>query len=165
MFAMLQMTWKDALDYCSSKGWTLATIRSKEESDQLKSQLIESGRFVVFVFCFYFQVMCLIPNENIILVASNKQLQVLHFNEINISSGNGANFWIGAMKVDGNWVWFHRRQNLTYTDWESGQPDSNTNGDGTEDCVHLWNTQGYRWNDSKCNFMFYTVCEEYNQDE
>lgn len=69
---MLQMTWKDALDYCSSKGWTLATIRSKEESDQLKSQLFESGKFVAFVFCFLFQVMCLIHNEYIILVKSNK---------------------------------------------------------------------------------------------
>lgn len=69
------------------------------------------------------------------------------------------------MKLDGNWVWFPRRENVTFTDWESGQPDSNTNGDGAEDCVHLWNTEGYRWNDSKCNFRFYTVCEENNRDE
>ncbi len=79
------------------------------------------------------------------------------------AGGDGGNYWIGATRAANgrDWIWYPSNDPLTFTNWEYGQPDSHTDADGTEDCVHLWNTQEYKWNDSKCHYYFFSVCEEY----
>ena len=47
---------------------------------------------------------------------------------------------------EGQFLWASDFSGLEWANWENGQPD-NHNG---EDCVHLYGTRGFKWNDLTC---------------
>ncbi|XP_076828391.1 macrophage mannose receptor 1-like isoform X2 [Brachyhypopomus gauderio] len=68
-------------------------------------------------------------------------------------------YWIGLTRnVDQNnntiWVWSDR-SNSTYKDWGTGQPD---NQGRQENCVELYGSQSYKWNDDSCNMNYPFIC-------
>ncbi|XP_071148911.1 perlucin-like [Mytilus edulis] len=67
-------------------------------------------------------------------------------------------FWIGGTDevIEGVWVWASTGKDLTYTNWEPGQPDNWKN----ENCLSLvwWNVPG-KWNDWYCSRNCHFICE------
>ncbi|CAG2232218.1 unnamed protein product [Mytilus edulis] len=67
-------------------------------------------------------------------------------------------FWIGGTDevIEGVWVWASTGKDLTYTNWEPGQPDNWKN----ENCLSLvwWNIPG-KWNDWYCSRNCHFICE------
>ncbi|KAK7493739.1 hypothetical protein BaRGS_00015068, partial [Batillaria attramentaria] len=53
---------------------------------------------------------------------------------------------------EGRWVWESDRTRITYSDWNSGEPNDSK---GDEDCLLYW----YHWNDVPCTRDFNYVCE------
>uniref|UniRef100_A0A4W4DMP2 C-type lectin domain-containing protein n=1 Tax=Electrophorus electricus TaxID=8005 RepID=A0A4W4DMP2_ELEEL len=69
-----------------------------------------------------------------------------------------ANYWIGLrQQIHQNkniaWVWSDG-SNYTYSDWGSGEP----NNIGSDNCVHLYNSHSYKWNDAGCNYSCPFIC-------
>lgn len=60
------------------------------------------------------------------------------------------------MEVEGNWVWMKSRQPITFTDWGHNEP---TNSGHHEDCLHLYTTLDFHWNDAQCSLKAYFICE------
>ena len=54
-------------------------------------------------------------------------------------------------------MWSITRTNITLNDWDSGQP--NDSG-GNQDCLEIWNRNGFKWNDWNCNSEKHFVCEK-----
>ncbi|KAK1784279.1 hypothetical protein P4O66_019975, partial [Electrophorus voltai] len=51
------------------------------------------------------------------------------------------------------WVWSDG-SNYTYSDWGSGEP----NNTGSDNCVQLYNSHSYKWNDAGCNYSCPFIC-------
>ncbi|KAK7492735.1 hypothetical protein BaRGS_00016040, partial [Batillaria attramentaria] len=71
----------------------------------------------------------------------------------------GRSTWLGGsdMKSEGTWKWESSGNNIQFTDWESRQPDNY--GKAGQDCLLLWSSRSYRWDDEWCNRSTYFVCE------
>ena len=69
--------------------------------------------------------------------------------------------WIGGTDAfkENEWRWITTMEissASTFTDWQSGQPDNQA---GTEHCMELHPTFGFRWNDDKCYNLHKYICE------
>ncbi|XP_063420641.1 perlucin-like protein [Mytilus trossulus] len=74
-----------------------------------------------------------------------------------LAKQTGKNFWLGGKdEVEGHWKWVTSGKNFTYTDWHPGEPN-NLHHD--EDCLHLFGSQGYQWNDFQCDVLQNYICE------
>ncbi|CAC5386980.1 COLEC12 [Mytilus coruscus] len=73
---------------------------------------------------------------------------------------NTGHVWIGAHDSvqESRFIWESDNTVLTYTDWNPGEPN---NAGRQEDCVHMNNNNGYKWNDIKCSHVFSYICEKH----
>jgi hypothetical protein len=68
--------------------------------------------------------------------------------------------WIGLSDeaYEGRYLWEDGTE-ASYVNWSTGQPDDSG---GAEDCVHVWATGPYQWNDAACSSAIPYVCEKYS---
>ncbi|XP_052084106.1 perlucin-like protein [Mytilus californianus] len=73
------------------------------------------------------------------------------------TDNNTHNVWIGAhdSERESNFVWESDNSSLSYTDWNSGEPNNELN----EDCASMRKKRNYRWNDVSCSLLFSYICE------
>ncbi|KAK3105709.1 hypothetical protein FSP39_003936 [Pinctada imbricata] len=67
-------------------------------------------------------------------------------------------YWIGGNDIqnEGIFKWYRSDTDLTFTDWNPGQPDdAGTN----EDCMDLQGIFSYHWNDHNCDVRQHFICE------
>lgn len=76
-----------------------------------------------------------------------------------LSEGNRNSYWLGARKVNGNYIWINGEV-WSYSNWAPGQPDNNGNS-GYEDCLMMYNARNPKnpsavgqWND----LNHYAIC-------
>ncbi|KAL8571718.1 hypothetical protein ACOMHN_060804 [Nucella lapillus] len=69
--------------------------------------------------------------------------------------------WLGATDIfqEGSFLWLNTFQNVTYSHWARGEPNS-AYGSDSEDCVQMRREVGWRWNDQSCASLSYFVCEK-----
>ncbi|XP_048246152.1 perlucin-like isoform X1 [Haliotis rufescens] len=73
--------------------------------------------------------------------------------------GKAPSYFIGGSDLarEGRFVWEGGKPFAGgYQNWVPGQPN---NYKGAEDCVHIWNGFGYRWNDAPCSYKYNFICE------
>ena len=59
----------------------------------------------------------------------------------NVKMSIGAHFWwIGLAKAEGSWKWTSG-EDVSYTNWASGEPDGSANGDG----AGIWMRPTFGW--------------------
>ncbi|XP_052072827.1 perlucin-like protein [Mytilus californianus] len=66
--------------------------------------------------------------------------------------------WIGASNLPDKktWEWHNPLKAITYSDWQSSQPDANS----TQNCLLYWfSNEGYKWGDYYCNKKFGFLCQ------
>ncbi|KAK7480809.1 hypothetical protein BaRGS_00027975 [Batillaria attramentaria] len=69
--------------------------------------------------------------------------------------------WLGGTDMfnEGHFEWASSRQlirnGIGFTGWDGNRPDNSNN----EDCLHLLNYHGYRWNDVECTRHQHFACE------
>ncbi|KAK7492750.1 hypothetical protein BaRGS_00016055, partial [Batillaria attramentaria] len=70
----------------------------------------------------------------------------------------GRSVWLGGTDAEseGSWVWDSSGNALQFKNWITGEP----NNGGNEDCLHMWVSHDYKWNDIVCDNEMYFVCEE-----
>ncbi len=71
-----------------------------------------------------------------------------------------ANAWIGLndRASEGRFVWLDGTP-LSYTDWDTGQPDNAPNTDPNgEDCAVMARDRGFKWADFRCGLAFSALC-------
>jgi len=83
----------------------------------------------------------------------------------NRNGGNGIAVWT-AGKQDPHplvsntpWYWkkgAHSREIMGYTNWYHGEPN---NYGGHEDCMIMWQSRRFQWNDEPCSRHYCFVCE------
>ena len=73
----------------------------------------------------------------------------------------GYGVWIGIddKSNERQFTYASDGESVKYTNWESGQPGHGRLSNRDEDCVHLWNTKGFRWNDVHCSSKNSFICE------
>ncbi|XP_045103860.1 collectin-12-like isoform X2 [Portunus trituberculatus] len=66
-------------------------------------------------------------------------------------------YWIGLTdrQTEGVWRWADRSK-LTYSNWDSGQPNNYMRGNKDQDCVMLFNGH---WNDHQCQDALRFICQ------
>lgn len=69
--------------------------------------------------------------------------------------------WLGGSDIlrEGDWEWVTSKKKIpdgSFTDWLPGQP---TNSGGREDCLHIFSSYQYKWNDAPCENKYSYVCE------
>ena len=70
-------------------------------------------------------------------------------------------WWIGLndRTTEGTFEW-EDGSTVSYTNWQSGEPNNGSGGSGNEDCVQLNRYHPLQtWNDEPCSDTFYFVCE------
>jgi len=129
-------TWDDAFDYCVDKGMRLAHVLSEDDKDDIWNLLDEHG----------------VAGDDIWIGAKCLDEQA------HCKDDDGKYYhWIdadGGASDDANGNEMNLRDN-DYTNWGSGQPNSETRfcveGDGDE--------TGLQWNDERCTYENHFVCE------
>ncbi|XP_025097816.1 perlucin-like protein isoform X1 [Pomacea canaliculata] len=77
---------------------------------------------------------------------------------------NYASMWLGGTDVfsEGFWIWAGSKQPLGFVDWHTGEPSNSRPG---EDCLMLYKSVNYQWNDGPCNTATKFVCETSVEEE
>lgn len=67
--------------------------------------------------------------------------------------------WIDAVDLgkEGQWMWFSSGKTAAYLPWFSGEPN---NHNSVEHCAVIFNNGNEKWNDTKCHYSFYFMCEK-----
>lgn len=67
--------------------------------------------------------------------------------------------WIDAVDLgkEGQWMWFSSGKTAAYLPWFSGEPN---NHNSIEHCAVIFNNGNEKWNDTKCHYSFYFMCEK-----
>ncbi|XP_052790946.1 perlucin-like [Mya arenaria] len=71
----------------------------------------------------------------------------------------GRQYWMDGtdMATEGTWIWDKTGELFEVNDWAPNEP--NQNG-GQEDCLSIFSTLGYHWNDEHCNSPQAYICEK-----
>nr|KAG5703780.1 hypothetical protein BaRGS_009578 [Batillaria attramentaria] len=102
-------------------------------------------------------------------LASDKYCQALHGKLAEIGSEEenefveqlarqgGRNVWLGGTDAEseGSWVWDSSGNALQFANWFKGEPNNRR----SEDCLHMWVSHDYTWNDIVCDNEMYFICE------
>ena len=94
---------------------------------------------------------CEAMGSNLAIVKSKAEQQAL-------ATKISQNTWIGLYrdpKDNSRWMWVDGSR-ASYTNWEGGEPND---VGGNEDCVHFWQGHSGKWNDIKCSYKMFYVCE------
>ncbi|XP_021344838.1 perlucin-like protein, partial [Mizuhopecten yessoensis] len=71
-------------------------------------------------------------------------------------------FWMGGNDIrnERRWVWnpYNTLVNRDCTDWHPGQPD---NYHGNQDCMLLWASKEFQWDDQSCTNAKNYICEKF----
>ncbi|BFZ25369.1 hypothetical protein BsWGS_28408 [Bradybaena similaris] len=122
---------------------------------------------------YHFGQSCYTYGESMVTFASAQeicQFYSAHLAEIGSASENtflqtiaknksGNAVWIGATDImnEGIWLWLSSGHRMfTFLDWAPHQPDDTGAG---EDCLGLYGTASYHWNDFPCNQLGTFLCE------
>jgi len=67
-------------------------------------------------------------------------------------------FWLGATdrQNEGTWVWDKTETKVTYTDWQTGEPN---NYGGDQNCLLIKRGYKYKWDDSECDSRLGYICQ------
>ena len=94
---------------------------------------------------------------------ANNDIATLASNSLSDSS---IGVWIGLddKSQEGYFKYASDDTSITYTDWDTSQPDNGIwyNGNLEEDCVKLWkgpNANRFKWSDGLCSVKQSFVCE------
>ncbi|XP_076081689.1 perlucin-like protein isoform X2 [Mytilus galloprovincialis] len=70
-------------------------------------------------------------------------------------------YWIGATNFDaGEWIWSYDYSLLTYSNWNTGEPNNRRHAKGQgENCCHMYVTG--KWNDTLCRRKAKFVCKRH----
>ncbi|XP_046357376.1 echinoidin-like [Haliotis rufescens] len=73
------------------------------------------------------------------------------------SSVNTMDVWIGGsdLIVEGNFMWSWSGDPIVYSHWVPGEPNSL----GDEDCMALFTSRNFMWNDAPCETNQMFLCE------
>ncbi|XP_062602397.1 perlucin-like protein isoform X2 [Saccostrea cucullata] len=83
-------------------------------------------------------------------VVSNRRIQRFIIKQYGHLLGSHGVYLSGNdIKREGSWEWLDEDEPFSFHTWYKGEPN-NDNGDG--DCLHIWKTHGYQWNDVACNY-------------
>ena len=95
---------------------------------------------------------------------NNKNVNLNLPEDLLITTGT-QNIWLGANDLvsEGNFVWDHDNQALTYTDWLNNQPNNGFPTAPEQNCVayiHVAsNAIARQWHDWQCDHSFRFMCE------
>lgn len=68
--------------------------------------------------------------------------------------------WLGGSDEshEGTWTWVHSGRHIfpSITFWKEGEPN---NSGGSENCLHMYKSVDYRWNDVSCTGTMAFICE------
>jgi len=70
-------------------------------------------------------------------------------------------YWLGATKVSGDWVWENRGTEIQWYDWGDNEPTNNSG----ESCLTymlyrtIWGFEDFKWNDWNCDSAADFICE------
>ena len=69
--------------------------------------------------------------------------------------------WLGLVFEESKFKWLSTRNDLTFTNWRTGEPNNKTNDDQPhgENCV-IMNFNSGLWVDVPCTFQKATICEK-----
>ena len=99
---------------------------------------------------------------------ANNDINTLALNTLasNSIGGSSIGVWIGLddKSQEGYFKYASDDTSITYTDWDTAQPDNGIwyNGNLEEDCVKLWkgpNANRFKWSDGLCSVKQSFVCE------
>ncbi len=89
------------------------------------------------------------------LAAAHDSSEADNLRQVVLDAGGWSDTWIGLSDLDENdvWTWMDGTE-ATYFDWGSGEPSP-----GEENCVEIYATNSWTWNDRPCAESFPFVCE------
>ncbi|KAJ7390688.1 chromatin-modulating protein mrc1 [Desmophyllum pertusum] len=100
----------------------------------------------------------------LVKIDDDSEQKFIHEQIKSTSGGLVPSWWIGLHDIPSEkihrWISDNSVANYTYTHWASGQPN---NGEGGEDCVAIWKTNGNphgKWYDRKCSYSYAFICEK-----
>ncbi|XP_076090188.1 lectin BRA-3-like [Mytilus galloprovincialis] len=75
----------------------------------------------------------------------------------NMLSKEDGDWWIGAKDdvTEGQWRWASGEL-FDYTDWAPNEP----NNDHDQDCLQMFKTDQYHWDDDRCDVAKHFICEK-----
>lgn len=69
--------------------------------------------------------------------------------------------WLGGTDAyhEGSWIWDHSQRPMEGSKayWKKGEPNNNNN---YEDCLHLYKSVDYLWNDILCTYKMAFFCQK-----
>ncbi|XP_078601050.1 uncharacterized protein LOC144876033 isoform X2 [Branchiostoma floridae x Branchiostoma japonicum] len=75
-------------------------------------------------------------------------------------------YWIGLndVTVENTWTWSDGTPvgDCDYTNWAPGEPNNGLAAAGSgqgQDCGHLWQATGFKWDDDMCGMQKYFICQ------
>ncbi|XP_053382472.1 perlucin-like protein [Mercenaria mercenaria] len=108
------------------------------------------------VSCFDAEIYCSKTGAHLVRVESEMEN---NFFKHYLKHLKNAHYWMGLSDMDqeGTFKWYGTSEVVSYTDWNSGEPN---NGAGTEHCVHFHHGGSFSWNDNQCTDLYKAVCEQ-----
>ncbi|XP_078596756.1 C-type mannose receptor 2-like [Branchiostoma floridae x Branchiostoma japonicum] len=75
-------------------------------------------------------------------------------------------YWIGLndITVEGTWTWSDGTpiSHCAFANWMPGEPNNAGTG---QDCGRLWKDKGFKWDDYKCGYQKYFICQKGSDEE
>lgn len=72
------------------------------------------------------------------------------------------NFWTSGTRSGNNktFFWMESGKNLTFTNWNDGEPNSHAFYAEPEECLQLRFSGSWKWNDVACSYTYNVICEK-----
>ena len=78
-------------------------------------------------------------------------------NDFLVENFSGYTSWFGANDIqnEGSFRWTDGSP-VVFTSWGYDEPN---NSGGAENCVHIYKDKSNMWNDARCTYKFFFICE------
>lgn len=79
-----------------------------------------------------------------------------------IKQGIQGDFWTSGTKSGNDKVffWMETGNNLSFTNWNDGEPNEDNYFQEAEECIQLRLGGGLKWNDVACEYDYNVICEK-----